>query len=236
MSVEKVREAMDVFGDVMVQGYGQTEAGALIGTFFSASAHRDALRHRPERLASCGQPSIFTKIRIVDESGRTLPNGERGEIAIGGDFRMLGYHKNEAATKEVLHDGWVLTGDIGKMDDEGFVYIVDRKREMIVTGGFNVYPAEIEQVILTHPAIQDCAVVGVPDDKWGEAVKAIVQLKPGAQVQEAEVIALCKGRLGGVMAPKSVEIWPELPRSAVGKVMRRAVREQFWKGRERLVV
>ncbi|MBI5275822.1 MAG: AMP-binding protein [Burkholderiales bacterium] len=236
MSVEKVREAMEVFGDVMVQGYGQTEAGALIGTFFSAPAHRDALRKRPERLASCGQPSIFTRVRIVDESGRMVPNGERGEIAIGGDFRMLGYYKNEAATREVLRDGWILTGDIGRMDDEGFVYIVDRKREMIVTGGYNVYPSEIEQVILTHKAVQDCAVVGVPDEKWGEAVKAVVQLKPGERVEEAEVIALCKARLGGVMAPKSVEFWADLPRSAVGKVMRRAVREPFWKGRERLVV
>jgi len=236
MSVEKVREAMDIFGPVMVQTYGQTEAGALIGTFFSSAAHVHALRERPDRLASCGQATLLTKLKIVDDDGHTLPFGEKGEIAIGGDFQMLHYYKNEEATAEVRRDGWVLTGDVGRMDEDGFVYIVDRKREMIITGGFNVYPSEIEQVIFTHPAVQDCAVIGVPDEKWGEAVKAIVQLRPGAETTEQEIIALCKDRLGGVMAPKSVEFWPDLPKSAVGKVVRRVVREQYWAGRQRSLV
>lgn len=236
MSVEKVRQAMDVFGPVMVQTYGQTEAGALIGTFFSSAAHQAALRDKPERLASCGQATLLTKLKIVDDDGRTLPFGEKGEIAIGGDFQMLGYYKNDAATAEVRRDGWVYTGDIGRMDEDGFVYIVDRKREMIITGGFNVYPSEIEQAIFTHPAVQDCVVIGVPDEKWGEAVKAIVQLKPGESATEPEIIAVCKQRLGSVMAPKSVEFWPDLPKSAVGKVVRRVVREKYWAGRDRAVV
>ena len=236
MSVEKIRQAIDVFGPVMVQTYGQTEAGALIGTFFSSQAHVEALRERPERLASCGQATPLTRVRIVDGEGRTLPPGERGEIAIGGEFQMIGYYRNDAATAEVRRDGWILTGDIGRMDEDGFVYIVDRKREMIITGGFNVYPSEIEQVIFTHPSVQDCAVIGVPDEKWGEAVKAIVQLRPGAAATEAEIVEVCRQRLGSVMAPKSVDFWPELPKSAVGKVVRRMVREQFWAGRERRLV
>ena len=236
MSVDKLREALDVFGPVMVQGYGQMEAGPMIGACFTAAAHRDALQDRPKRLASCGRPNLLTKMKIVDEDGRTLPSGERGEILIGGDFRMLGYYNNEAATRETVRDGWVLTGDIGEMDEDGFLYIVDRKREMIISGGFNVYPGEVERIIYAHEAVQDCAVVGVPDEKWGEAVKAIVQLKPGAQADPAEIIAFCKARVGSVMTPKSVEVWPDLPRSAVGKVLRRVVRERFWQGRDRAIV
>ncbi len=236
MSIDRIRQAIEVFGPVMVQTYGQTEAGALIGTFFSARAHVHALRERPARLASCGQATPLTRIRIVDDEGRPLPAGERGEIAIGGEFRMAGYYRNPAATAEVLRDGWVLTGDLGWMDEDGFVYIVDRKREMIITGGFNVYPSEVEQAIFAHPSVQDCAVVGVPDEKWGEAVKAVVQLKPGAAADAAGIMELCRQRLGGVMAPKSVDFWPELPRSAVGKVMRRAVRDSFWAQRDRSLV
>lgn len=236
MSVDKVREALDVFGPVMVQGYGQMEAGPLIGASFSSAAHVDALLNHPRRLASCGRPNILTKLRIVDETGHPVPSGQRGEIIMGGDFRMHGYYKNETATKDTVRDGWVYTGDIGEIDDDGFLYIVDRKREMIITGGFNVYPGEVEQVVSAHKAVQDCAVVGVPDEKWGEAVKAVVQLKPGAQVDSAEIIAFCKERVGSVMAPKSVEFWDDLPKSAVGKVLRRAVREHFWKGRDRSIV
>ncbi|MBP7335496.1 class I adenylate-forming enzyme family protein [Niveispirillum sp.] len=236
MSVEKVREALDIFGPVMVQGYGQMEAGPLIGACFSARDHWHALHHNPKRLASCGRPNILTKLRIVDDAGNAVPTGERGEIIIGGDFRMLEYYKNDAATNDTVRDGWVYTGDIGQMDEDGFLYIVDRKREMIITGGFNVYPGEVEQVISAHKSVQDCAVVGVPDEKWGEAVKAVIQLKPGAQADGAEIIAFCKMRVGSVMAPKSVEFWDELPKSPVGKVLRRVVREKFWNGRERTIV
>ena len=236
MSVEKVREAIDVFGPVMMQTYGLTEGGPLIATCFTPAQHVQALAQRPQRLASCGRPTLLTQLKIVDDRGRTLGPGETGEIAIGGEFQMTAYYKNPQATADARHEGWVLSGDIGRMDEDGFVYIVDRKREMIITGGFNVFPSEIEQAIFSHPAVQDCAVVGVPDEKWGEAVKAVVQLKPGAQVSAGEIIAVCRDRLGGVMAPKSVDFWPDLPKSAVGKVMRRVIREKFWEGRERKLV
>lgn len=235
-SVEKIKEAIDVFGPVMTQVYGQSEAGPLVGTVLSPAEHMRALKEKPEQMASCGRPTLLTKLKIVDDEGGELPQGQTGNIAIGGDFQMLEYYKNPEQTAAVRRNGWIETGDVGRIDDEGYVYIVDRKREMIITGGFNVYPSEIEQAIFHHPAVQDCAVVGVPDEKWGEAVKAVVQLKPGATATEAEIIALCRERLGGVMTPKSVEFWDDLPRSPVGKVLRRSVREKFWEGRSRRLV
>jgi acyl-CoA synthetase (AMP-forming)/AMP-acid ligase II len=162
-------------------------------------------------------------------------NGERGEVVCRGSVVMKGYFGNAQATAAVSTNGWHRTGDIGMKDDDGFVYIVDRKKDMIISGGFNVYPTEVEQVLWTHEAVQDCAVIGAPDDKWGEAVTAVVELKPGAKTDEAELIALCKARLGGVKAPKRVEFWDALPRSAVGKVLKREIRVKFWKGRDRMI-
>ena len=148
---------------------------------------------------------------------------------------MDGYYKRPDATEEVSVHGWHHTSDIGYKDGDGYVYIVDRKRDMIVSGGFNVWPSEVENVILTLSAVQDCAVIGVPDEKWGEAVKAVVELKSERHVSEDEVISLCKARLGSVKSPKTVEFWDELPRSAVGKVLKKDVREKFWAGLERRV-
>jgi acyl-CoA synthetase (AMP-forming)/AMP-acid ligase II len=236
MSVEKLKQALDIFGPIMVQTYGQAEAGHFIGTFFGSAEHAYALNERPERLASCGRPTPFTALEIVDDDDVVLGPNEVGEIAIGGNFQMIEYYKNPAATEETRRQGWIHTGDVGRKDEEGFVYIVDRKREMIVTGGFNVFPGQIEQAIFAHPAVQDCAVVGVPDEKWGEAVKAVIVLRPGATATEQEIIHLCRERLGGVQAPKSVEFWPDLPRSAVGKVLRRSVRARYWEGRDRTLV
>jgi len=148
---------------------------------------------------------------------------------------MAGYYKNEEATAAALRGGWLHTGDVGYVDDDGFLYIVDRLKDMIITGGVNVYPSEVEQAVWTHPAVEDCAVVGVPDDKWGEAVTAVVELKRGQAVTADEIIALCKQRLGSVKAPKAVEFWERLPRSANGKVLKREIRERFWQGRDRRV-
>jgi acyl-CoA synthetase (AMP-forming)/AMP-acid ligase II len=141
---------------------------------------------------------------------------------------MKGYYKNEAATAEASRFGWHHTGDIGYRDQEGFYHLLDRARDLIISGGFNIYPSEIEQVLSTHPAVFDSVVIGVPDEKWGEAVTAVVQLKPGELAQPDELIALCRNRLGSVKAPKAVHFWPELPRSPVGKVLKREVRDSFW--------
>jgi acyl-CoA synthetase (AMP-forming)/AMP-acid ligase II len=171
----------------------------------------------------------------MSDDGALLPPGQRGEIVTRGDLVFGGYYQDPAATEEVSKFGWHHTGDIGYKDEQGFVYIVDRKKDMIVTGGFNVYSAEVEHVIAAHPAVEDCAVVGVPDEKWGEAVKAVIQLKPGAQASEEEIIQLVKAKLGSVHAPKSVDFVASLPRSPNGKVLKREIRDSFWKGQSRRV-
>jgi acyl-CoA synthetase (AMP-forming)/AMP-acid ligase II len=229
----KFREAMDVFGPVMCQSYGQAEAPMLL-TFLST---RDLLEAPAgsDRWSSCGRATLGQRVEIMSDDGALLPPGQRGEIVTRGDLVFGGYYQDPAATEEVSKFGWHHTGDIGYKDEQGFVYIVDRKKDMIVTGGFNVYSAEVEHVIAAHPAVEDCAVVGVPDEKWGEAVKAVIQLKPGAQASEEEIIQLVKAKLGSVHAPKSVDFVASLPRSPNGKVLKREIRDSFWKGQSRRV-
>ncbi|MBN43657.1 MAG: o-succinylbenzoate--CoA ligase [Alphaproteobacteria bacterium] len=236
MSVEKLKEAIDVFGPIMAQCYGQAEA-PMICTYLTPEQHTEAIAtNKVHRLASCGQPCLLTPVEIMDDDENILGPGERGEIVVRGSLVMAGYYKNKDATDEVsTSKGWHRTGDIGLKDEDGFIYIVDRKKDMIISGGFNVYPSEIEQVVWGHKAVQDCAVIGVPDEKWGEAVKAIVELKPGQSVTEDEIIALCKEVVGSVKAPKTVEFWNELPRSPVGKVRKKDMREKFWEGQDRAV-
>ena len=231
----KLREAMEVFGPVICQSFGQAEAPMFI-TFLST---RDLLTSAPGnpsgRWASCGRATLGQRVEIMADDGRVLPNGERGEIVVRGDLVFPGYYKNPNATAEVSEYGWHHTGDIGYKDKDGFIYIVDRKKDMIVTGGFNVFSAEVEQIIGGHPAVEDCAVVAVPDAKWGEAVKAVVQLRPGRMVDPVELIALVRGALGPVHAPKSVDFVAQLPRSSNGKVLKRDVRQAYWTGAERQV-
>jgi acyl-CoA synthetase (AMP-forming)/AMP-acid ligase II len=235
MSVDKLKECLAVFGPVMSQTFGQVEA-PIFCTFMTPVEHLViGDPEKEKRLASCGRPTMFTRVEIMSDDGKLLPVGERGEIVVRGNLVMTGYYKNPEATQEASTFGWHHTGDIGFKDGDGYIYIVDRKKDMIISGGFNVYPGEIEQVIWGHDAVQDCAVIGVPDDKWGEAVKAVVELKPGASADAEEIIALCKSRLGSVKAPKSVEFWEVLPRSAVGKVRKKDIRETFWKGQTRSI-
>jgi acyl-CoA synthetase (AMP-forming)/AMP-acid ligase II len=228
---EKLREAVTVFGPVLCQAYGQAEAPFFL-TFF---APQEIASAEQERLASCGRPTMFSRVEIMDERGNLLGPRAHGEIVSRGNLRMEGYFDNPAATAEVSQFGWHHTGDIGFKDEEGFVYIVDRKKDMIITGGFNVFSVEVEKVLLGHPAIQDCAVVGVPDEKWGEAIKAIVELKPGCDLSPEDLLAFARPLLGGVRTPKTVEIWPGLPRSPVGKILKRDIRDRFWSGRTRAV-
>ncbi|HZQ02104.1 MAG TPA: AMP-binding protein [Reyranella sp.] len=235
MSVDKLVEAIEVFGPVLTQTYGQAEA-AMICTVFSPADHVAALAsNKRHRLASCGKVAPLMRLEVMDDQGRILPRGERGEIVLRGGLVTPGYYKNKQATEEASTFGWHHTGDIGFIDEDGFVYIVDRKKDMIITGGFNVFPSEIEQVLWSHPAVQDCAVIGVPDEKWGEAVKAVVELKPGAKATADELITLTKQKLGGVKAPKSVDFVASLPRSPVGKVLKKDLRATYWAGRERKI-
>ncbi len=232
---EKIREAIKVFGPVMFQIFGQTET-MFPNTCLSREDHFVAGEIAPpDRLTSCGRQAPFCKLAIMDEDGTLLPPGEVGELVYRGAGLMLGYYKNPVATAEAAGFGWHHTGDIARMDEDGYVFIVDRKKDMIISGGFNVFSVEVEAAVLTMPAIRDCAVIGAPDEKWGEAIVACVELKAGESMEAEEIIAHCKERLGGVKAPKRVEFVAELPRSAAGKVLKRELRERFWAGRERRV-
>lgn len=228
MSVDKLKKAIEVFGPVMTGGYGQTEAPASIAFLTPAEHFESGELASDDRLSSVGRPNPLIRVEIFDDNNRILPQGESGEICVRGDLLMKGYYKAQQKTAETLIDGWLHTGDIGHLDSEGYLHITDRKKDLIISGGFNVYPSEVEQVIWGHPAVQDCAVIGVPDAQWGESVKAVIELSAGQTATEADIIALCKDRLGSVKAPKSVEIVDSLPRSAVGKVLKKDLRERYW--------
>jgi acyl-CoA synthetase (AMP-forming)/AMP-acid ligase II len=235
MSVEKLKKAIEVFGPVMAGGYGQTEAPASISNLPPDQHFVGGQLAPDERLSSVGRPNPLVRVEIMDDDNCLLALGETGEICVRGDLVMKGYYKAPEKTAETIIDGWLHTGDVGHLDAEGYLHITDRKKDMIISGGFNVYPSEVEQVIWAHPAVQDCAVIGVPDDKWGEAVKAVVQLNEGQSVTAAELIALCKDKLGSVKAPKTVDFVAELPRSPVGKVLKKDLRQQYWTELERRI-
>jgi fatty-acyl-CoA synthase len=180
-----------------------------------------------ERLASAGRPAPLVRLAILDEEGRELPRGQRGEIGVRSSLVMAGYYKNPEATTEVFAHGWHHTGDIGYLDDDNFLFIVDRAKDMIISGGFNVYSTEVEQALMAHTDIQDCAVVGQPDEKWGERVVAVVQPHPGRTIDPDAVRAFVKERIGAVKTPKVVLAWPDLPRSKVGKVLKADIKARL---------
>ncbi|WNC73882.1 AMP-binding protein [Thalassotalea psychrophila] len=234
-SLTKLKEAIKVFGPVMTEAFGQSEAPAAI----CAKAPWDYMDSKgniiDSRLASVGRPCVMNQVAIMDDDGNKLPKGQAGEICVKGNLVNPGYYKNEAATAEAQINGWLHTGDVGVMDDDGYITIVDRKKDMIITGGFNVFPNEIEQIISAHSAVQDCAVIGIPDEKWGEAVKAVVQLKPGHELTDVELATIVKQELGSVKTPKSIDFVSDLPRSPVGKVLKADIRKQYWGDKARAV-
>jgi len=238
LAPEKIIEAVDVFGPVMAQGFGQTEAGFPM-TFISPRETMEAIRDESKRhrLLSCGRPTaVVSAMEIMDDQGHILGPHENGEIVLKGPTAISGYLNDPEGTAEVRKYGWHHTGDIGYRDEDDYFYITDRKRDLIISGGFNIFPYEVERVLLQHPAVQDCAVIGVPHEKWGEAVKAVVRLSSNASVTEEELINLCKGKIGGLKAPKSVDFWDQqLPRSETGKILKREIRKKYWEDRQRNV-
>ncbi|MDF3882636.1 class I adenylate-forming enzyme family protein [Cupriavidus basilensis] len=235
MSAEKLRRAMAVFGPVMMEAYGQTEAPGSIAIKRPEENFSGGEIADEARLLSCGRPGPLVRVAIMNTRNEPLATGETGEICVRGDLVMKGYYKAPEKTAEAIIDGWLHTGDIGHIDGNGYLRITDRKKDMVITGGFNVYPSEVEQVIWAHPAVQDCAVIGVPDATWGEAVKAVVELNPGMDVSGEELIALCKERLGSVKAPKSVDFVSTLPRSPNGKVLKKDLRTPYWTAQNRSI-
>jgi fatty-acyl-CoA synthase len=231
---QTLRRAMEVFKCDFLQAYGMTELSP-VATFLSASDHKRAVEHNPGLLQSAGRPVVGTQVRIVDEDDNPVPNGAMGEIIVHGPQVMKGYWNLPEATAEALRGGWMHTGDAGVIDDEGYVYIQDRVKDMIVSGGENVYPRIVEDVLFKHPAIVDAAVIGVPDPQWGETVKAVVVLRQGESATEEEIVEFCQGQLGGFERPRSVDFADVLPRNATGKVLKRILREPYWEGQGRRV-
>jgi fatty-acyl-CoA synthase len=231
---QTLRRAMEVFGCDFVQGYGMTETTALL-TYLMPEDHRRALAGRPELLLSAGRAVVGTELRIVDAEDRPVPAGGVGEICARGPQLMRGYWNLPDATAEALRGGWMHTGDAGRLDPDGYLFIQDRVKDMIVSGGENVYPREVEEVLFHHPAVADAAVIGVPDAQFGEAVKAIVVLRAGATATAEEIMAFTRGRLGGYKRPRSVDFVEVLPRNPSGKVLKRELREPYWSGQTRRV-
>ena len=232
---DRLARAVKSFGNVFVQGYGLTEVPFPL-TSMSKESHRfDPEGPVPERLASAGRVTPFIDLILADDEGNEVRPGEMGEIWARGDQVMAGYWNRPEATADVVKgSGWVATGDVGRLVD-GYVHIVDRKKDMIVSGGFNVFPSEVENVISAVPGVREVAVVGTPDPRWGEAVTAIVSLEPGATVSAEDVVAACKASIAGYKKPQSVVFVEELPKTSSGKVLRRELRGQFWQGKDRHV-
>jgi fatty-acyl-CoA synthase/long-chain acyl-CoA synthetase len=227
----RLAEALEAFGPIFYQKYGLVECPNMITTL-SVADHVKALG-KPAILQSCGRPDVMVSLKVVDEAGREVPVGQIGEIIVKAPYVMNRYLNQPELTAETLKDGWLYTGDMGRVDEEGYVYIVDRKRDMVISGGMNVFPAEVEEVIRRHPKVKEVSVIGTPDDYWGEAVTACVV--PDGEVTEDEIKDFCKGKLAKYAQPKKVVFRDALPKTIIGKIDKKQLREPFWKDKSRRV-
>ncbi len=232
---QRLKEAIQTFGPVFTQLYGQTEGPNALITLSREEHIIEGDDKLVARLASCGRPSPAVQLRLIDDKGEDVPNGEPGQITVKSPNIMLGYLNQPELTAETIKDGWLHTGDVARQDENGYVYIVDRVKDMIVSGGFNIYPKEIEDTLHEHPAVAMAAVIGVPDEKWGEAVKAMIMLKPDMTVSEDELITLCKEKKGSIFAPKSVDFVDIIPTTPLGKPDKKVMRKPFWEGQDRSI-
>ncbi len=230
--LELLRQCIKMFGAEFIQAYGMTETTGTICMLPPED-------HDPEgnkRMRSAGKPLPGVEIRIIGDDGQDMPVGAVGEVVTRSSNNMLGYwNLPDATARTMTGDGWIHTGDAGYMDEDGYLYIHDRVKDMIITGGENVYPAEVESAIYGHPAVQEVAVIGIPDPKWGETVKAVVVPKPGTTVEEADIIAWARERIAPFKCPRSVDVIEALPRNASGKILRKDLRAPYWEGYERMV-
>lgn len=226
MALERLKQAIRVLGPVMNASFGQTEAPMCV-TAMPPHEHLGAdgeLAHP----GSCGRPNLLSIVEIMDDEGNILPAGEQGEIVVRGPLVMQGYYKDPQATEEVSAFGWHHTGDVGMRDEQGWFYVLDRKKDMIISGGFNVYPAEVENALMAHPAVAQCAVVGAPHEKWGEEIVAFVEHRESETFDADAIIAFVRDRLGAVKTPKRIERVDELPRTNAGKISRVSLRKPLW--------
>jgi long-chain acyl-CoA synthetase len=236
MPAELARQAMHTLPCTFCQAYGLTETSPLL-TFLPAEQNvPDGPPEKQRRLLSCGRAVAGVRVQVVTTRGKEVEPGEVGEIIAKGPNIMVGYWNKPQETAETIRDGWLYTGDLATVDEEGYIYIVDRKKDMIITGGENVFSTEVENALYTHPAVLEAAVVGAPDPTWGEAIKAIVVLKPGTVASEPDLIEHCRARIAHFKVPRSVEFYAEaLPKSGSGKILKRELREKYWAGQERRV-
>jgi acyl-CoA synthetase (AMP-forming)/AMP-acid ligase II len=226
MPVEVLKAAMDRFGPIVYSGFGMTELGGNVLNH-PREVHERAIKGEEHLLAACGQPMCLADVKVFDEDQRECPPGQVGELVVQGEQVLKGYFRNEEGTAGAFTGGWFHSGDMARRDEEGFFYIVDRKKDMIVTGGENVYSREVEEVLYTHPAISEVAVIGLPDPTWGENITAIVVLRPGTTASEAEIVAVCRDRLAGFKKPKNVFFADEIPKTVSGKILKRELRERY---------
>lgn len=234
ISPRRLRDAVEFFGPVVAQGYGLGETTSVVAGLSSEEiAH--AVKEDPELLRSCGRASYDTEIRVVDEAGREVPPREVGEVIVRGPDCVREYWKEPGLSAETFRDGWVHTGDLAWMREDGYLFLVDRKKDMIISGGFNIYSTEVEAALYEHPAVREACVIGVPDERWGEAVKAVVVPHAGVTVAADDLIAFCADRLDRFKKPRSVDFVSELPHNRNGKLDRKAVREPFWADADRRV-
>lgn len=230
----RLKEAVEFFGPILNQGYGAGEMNSSV-TVLTGEDHARALQDKPERLASCGRPIFSTQVHIVDEEGNRVPVGEQGELVVKGPDIMAGYWRAPELTEQVLRDGYYHTGDVAYMDEEGYIFLVDRLKDMVVSGGFNVYPNEVERVIYEHPDVYEACVVGIPDIDLGEAVQAVVVRKADTDLDAEQLAEFCRGRLAKFKLPKGITFVEELPKNGNGKIQRREVKETYWQDQQRRV-
>jgi fatty-acyl-CoA synthase len=235
VSPDRVKQGVELFGPCVCQSYGQTEAPMLLTWLDRETVAAAAAGVHPERLRSCGKATYAVRLAIMDGEGRLLAPNQPGEIVARGALITPGYHNLPEDTAEIRTFGWHHTGDVGYRDEGGYFYIVDRKKDMIISGGFNVFSGEVESAIMSLPQVHECAVIGVPHESWGEAVKALLVVRAGESLTEEEVIAHCRKKLGGVKAPKSVEFREEIPKTPAGKTDRKRLRAPYWQGAARAV-
>lgn len=234
ISTERLKEAFDIFGPILRQQYGMTECSILISRL-TKTDHVWALEHHPSMLKSCGKPCFHTEIKLVDAQGNRDASVRRGEIIVKSPCVASGYYKQEELTKEAFRDGWFYTGDIGELDDQNYLYIVERKKDMIISGGFNVYSVEVEGLVNQHPAVAMSACIGIPDEVWGEAVCVFVVLREGESCTEEEVIEFCKARTSAYMVPKKVIFKEKFPLTTVGKIDKKELKKPYWENQARKV-
>jgi acyl-CoA synthetase (AMP-forming)/AMP-acid ligase II len=235
MPPKQIKRAIEMFGPVFVQGYGQSETGS---GFIFLHKEDHVCKENPvnlKRLTSVGLPSFECDVKLVDNRDREVQCGEVGEIVQRGPGNMIGYWKDPALTAEIMKDNWIHTGDMAYADENGYIYIVDRKSDMIISGGFNIFPAEVEKILNQHEAVTESAVIGIPDDKWGEAIQAFIVLKPGSSVTEQEILEFSKTRITGYKNPKHIIFVKNLPKDNHGKIQRRSLKERYWAGQDRMV-